>query len=41
MSQHGAMKLAESGYSFDQILSFYYPGTELRRLAFVGSTQQP
>jgi SpoIID/LytB domain protein len=39
MSQHGAMKLAQTGYSFDQILSFYYPGTELRRLSFIGSSQ--
>lgn len=41
MSQHGAMSLAQSGYSYEQILSFYYPGTELRRLSFTGSTREP
>jgi stage II sporulation protein D len=41
MSQHGAMALAESGYSYQQILSFYYPGTELRRLSFTGNARDP
>lgn len=41
MSQHGAHRLAQGGHSFDQILAFYYPGTELRRLSFTAETQQP
>lgn len=33
MSQYGAKALADAGYPFQQILDFYYPDTELRRLA--------
>lgn len=33
MSQQGAYKLAEQGYSYQQILGTYYPGTSLARLA--------
>lgn len=29
MSQRGAMKAAENGYDYTDILAFYYPGTEL------------
>ncbi len=29
MSQYGAYSLAQAGRSFEEILSFYYPGTEL------------
>jgi len=32
MSQHGAKDHATNGYSYDQILSVYYPGTSLSRL---------
>lgn len=32
MSQTGAYKLAESGYDYQQILSYYYPGVQLARL---------
>lgn len=32
MSQYGAYGLALSGYTFDMILSHYYPGTELKKL---------
>jgi|GEM_PF-6973742 len=31
MSQYGAKVMAERGLTFDQIISFYYPGTELSR----------
>ncbi len=37
MSQYGARSLADSGYSYDQILAFYYPGTQLSRLSFLSS----
>ena len=33
MSQYGAKTLAQSGYGYAQILSFYYPDTVLQRLA--------
>lgn len=29
MSQTGAMAMAEQGYTYDEILAWYYPGTEL------------
>jgi SpoIID/LytB domain protein len=29
MSQNGALKLAEQGYNYQQILGNYYPGTGL------------
>lgn len=32
MSQTGAYKLGELGWSYDRILSFYYPGTQLQPL---------
>lgn len=32
MSQTGAYKLAESGYDYQQILGYYYPGVQLARL---------
>lgn len=32
MSQYGAYGLALSGYSFEKILSHYYPGTELKKM---------
>jgi len=32
MSQHGAKEHADKGYSYDQILGVYYPGTSLSRL---------
>ena len=31
MSQHGAQGMAENGFTFDQILRFYYTGIEVRR----------
>jgi stage II sporulation protein D len=34
MSQYGAMTMAASGYGFDQILAFYYPGTLLSGLEY-------
>lgn len=37
MSQYGALSLARAGYAFDDILSFYYPSTELSRLTVLGS----
>ena len=30
MSQYGAYGYAQKGYTFDQIVEHYYPGTELR-----------
>ncbi len=30
MSQYGANAMAQSGYSYDQILAHYYPGTQLQ-----------
>jgi stage II sporulation protein D len=32
LSQWGAQDMAERGYDHDEILSFYYPGAELRKL---------
>lgn len=32
MSQYGARALAEAGYSYSQILRFYYPDTQIQRL---------
>jgi stage II sporulation protein D len=29
LCQEGAMNMAKKGYSFDQILLFYYPGARL------------
>ena len=29
MSQYGAMAMAEAGYTYDQILKFYFTGVEL------------
>lgn len=41
MSQYGANALAVSGHEYTQILGFYYPSTELQRLAYaVASTGQ-
>ena len=31
MSQYGAQGMAEQGYSYDQILQYYYQGIELQR----------
>jgi len=33
MSQTGAYNLGEQGYSSEQILEFYYPGTELKPIS--------
>ena len=33
LCQWGAKELAERGYTFQQILTYYFPGTELRRAA--------
>jgi SpoIID/LytB domain protein len=33
MSQLGALNLAEQGYSYEQILSHYYPGTGIGKIA--------
>ena len=30
MSQYGAWAMAERGFSYDEIVEFYYPGTEVR-----------
>ena len=30
LSQYGAINMAKSGMNYRQILSFYYPGTELK-----------
>jgi len=31
MCQWGAKGMAEQGYSFEEILQFYYPGTTIER----------
>lgn len=40
MSQRGAMAMGQQGYTFDQILGFYYVGCELVQYDF-GGTQGP
>jgi stage II sporulation protein D len=37
MSQYGARSLAQSGYSYSQILSFYYPSTTLQRRIYTSA----
>jgi len=32
MSQWGAKKMAEQGYSYKEILKFYYPGTQIKKI---------
>jgi len=32
MSQWGAKKMAEEGYSYKEILNFYYPGTKIKKM---------
>ena len=41
LCQWGAKELAELGYSFSSILSYYYPGTELRDAALTQSRPVP
>jgi stage II sporulation protein D len=31
LCQEGAMQMAKKGYSFDQILQYYYPGARLTK----------
>jgi stage II sporulation protein D len=31
LCQEGAMQMAKKGYSFDQILQYYYPGASLTK----------
>ena len=38
MSQRGAQTMAQRGMSFRDILSFYYPGTQLRTLSLTDTT---
>ena len=38
MSQRGAQAMAQQGMSFRDILSFYYPGTQLRTLSLADTT---
>ena len=38
MSQRGAQTMAKQGMSFRDILSFYYPGTQLRTLSLTDTT---
>ena len=38
MSQYGARSLAQAGYSYDQILAFYYPNTDLSKIAYEGTS---
>src|SRR5690554_6061168 len=40
MSQYGAQQMAREDYTFDQILDFYYPGTQLT-LMYGGSDDLP
>ena len=39
MSQRGAIQMAELGYSYIEILEFYYPGTQIALLKEDGSVQ--
>lgn len=41
MCQWGAKELAELGYSFDTILRYYYPGTELQNMALTKTPTPP
>ncbi|MBH0207058.1 MAG: SpoIID/LytB domain-containing protein, partial [Nitrospira sp.] len=41
LCQWGAKELAELGYSFSSILSYYYPGTELRDTALTQGPPAP
>jgi stage II sporulation protein D len=41
MSQYGARSLANGGYGFERILRFYYPETQLQRLASGGDGHHP
>ncbi len=41
MSQRGAQQMALSGYSFQDILSFYYPSTSIEKGSFSVSTASP
>ncbi|HMS85685.1 MAG TPA: SpoIID/LytB domain-containing protein [Nitrospira sp.] len=41
LCQWGAKELAELGYSFSSILSYYYPGTELRDAALTQAPPAP
>jgi stage II sporulation protein D len=41
MCQWGAKELAELGYSFDTILRYYYPGTELQNMALTKPPTPP
>lgn len=41
LCQWGAKELAELGYSFSSILSYYYPGTELRDAALTQTPPAP
>ena len=41
LCQWGAKELAELGYSFSSILSYYYPGTELRDAALTQTPSAP
>lgn len=41
MSQHGARALAQAGYSFSQILAFYYPSTQLQMLPYAVAESPP
>ena len=36
MSQWGACQMARKGYSFEQILQFYYPGTKTVKVHYQG-----
>ena len=41
MSQRGAQQMALSGYSFQDILSFYYPSTSIEKVRFSYVTASP
>lgn len=41
MSQRGAMLMGEKGYTFDEILAFYFEGSTLQGYAFVKSIMSP
>ena len=41
MSQRGAQLMANEGWTYEQILSFYYPGAEFRTLDYTAPEEQP
>lgn len=39
MSQYGAQKMAKSDFKYEEILGFYFPGTELKSMEGVNENK--